>query len=104
MTSSEILRRVARVRTDVSEDTAFLRSVRRFPVTANVPSLPILVNLMIVALRSSEKSVLTRTTRRNIPEDGTFHSHRRGNLKSYLKYRYKALIIIGALTVDSKSY
>jgi hypothetical protein len=29
-------------------------------------------------------SVLTRTTRRNIPEDTILHSHRRENLKSYI--------------------
>jgi hypothetical protein len=36
------------------------------------------------ALSSTETSVLTRTTRRNIPEDTILHSHRRGNLKSYI--------------------
>jgi hypothetical protein len=36
------------------------------------------------ALNSSETSVLTRTTWRNIPEDIILHSHCREDLKSYI--------------------
>jgi hypothetical protein len=93
MASSGMLRRVALVRTDISEKLSasvimvtrnvFLRSVFRLLVTTSVvPSSPILVILMTEAPSFSETSVLTRATRRNIPEDAILHSHRRENPKS----------------------
>jgi hypothetical protein len=59
MVSSGMLRRVALVRTDVSEepDASFIRVTRI--------------------------GELERATRRNIPEDTILHSNRRENLKSY---------------------
>jgi hypothetical protein len=64
-----MLRRVALVRSDVSEE-----------LNASI----IMVTLMMEALSSSETSGLTRATRHNITEDAILHSHRRENLKSYV--------------------
>jgi hypothetical protein len=83
---------VAVVRIDVSEESSayIIRVIRiselgtTLAETRNViPSLPILVTLMMEGLISSETSVLTRSTLRDIPEEGILHSHRRETLKSY---------------------
>jgi hypothetical protein len=60
-----MLRLVALVRTDVSELTDSYH-----PDDGGV--------------HSTETSVLRRDTRRNFPEDGILHRHRRENLKSYI--------------------
>jgi hypothetical protein len=67
--SSGKLRRVALVRTDVSEElsASFIR-VQKNQWTRNKTSCGY--------------QVLTRATWRNIPEDAIFHSHRRENFKS----------------------
>jgi hypothetical protein len=84
-----MLRRVALVRSDVPEEctTSIIRVIRigeleTLAVTNNQSTLSILVTLIIEAIRYSETSVLTRA-KRNIPEDGILHSHRRENLKPY---------------------
>jgi hypothetical protein len=78
MVSSVMLRRVALVRTDVSEEPGAsfiigISSQRTSVAACVVPSSPILVTLMKEALSSSETSVLTRATRRNIPEDAILY-------------------------------
>jgi hypothetical protein len=97
-----MLRRVALVRANVSEEFSptIIRVTRigeietTLAVTRNRRTLRknttwyffaayVLVILMKEALSSSEMSVLTRATRRNIQEDTIIHSHLCENVKSY---------------------
>jgi hypothetical protein len=81
MVSSGMLRNVALVRTDVSVklSASFIRVTRigelgtKLAVTSNRRTLRRFV-VMKEALRSSETAVLTRATRRNIPEDTILQS------------------------------
>jgi hypothetical protein len=79
MPSSGMLVRVARVRTDVSEE----RSESIIRVTRIGEPGTLAVTSSRRKLRKNTESVLTRATRRNIPEDGILLSHCSENLKSY---------------------
>jgi hypothetical protein len=72
-------RRIGVVRADVSEE--HVASI--FNGINNVLSLLFSSALNMEGACSYETSVLTRPTRRHIPEEGILHNHRRENLKSY---------------------
>jgi hypothetical protein len=81
-----MLRRAALVRADTASIISVIRigSVLPLLVTDNVvPISPILVALMMEAIRSYKTSFLIRAARRNISEDGILHSHRREKLKPH---------------------
>jgi hypothetical protein len=103
MASSGVLRCVALVRNDVSEERSAsnirvarigelgttlaqtpTRRTQLRNITNFVPSPPILITLMMEVVSSSETSVLTIVTWRNISEDAILRSHCRENLKSFI--------------------
>jgi hypothetical protein len=70
MASSGMLRPVALVRNDVSEQ-----------LIASVIRVTVFGELRTTLAVTSNRNTLRRNT---IPEDGILHSHRRENLKSYI--------------------
>jgi hypothetical protein len=74
--SCGMLRRVALVRTDVSEklSASFIR----------VTGIGELGTMLAVTSNQRTLQRITRATWRNIPEDTILHSHRREHLKSYM--------------------
>jgi alanine-alpha-ketoisovalerate/valine-pyruvate aminotransferase len=88
MASSWMLHCVALVRTDVSGElrVSIIRVTRISELgtlaITNVHSSAILVTLMMEMLSSSEMSVLSRATLRNIQKDAILHSPCCENLKS----------------------
>jgi hypothetical protein len=99
------LRSVDLVRTKISEErnASIIRVTRidelgtTLAVTSNRRTLR--RNTQVYRTRASIElpdimtSVLTRATRRNIPEDAFLHNHRRENLKSYKNQSYLNLSV-----------
>jgi hypothetical protein len=74
--------------------------VRRLLVTASVvPSPSILVTLMKEALSSSVTSVLTRATRRDIPEDYILHS----KCRETSNRKYVSFVVLGVYSVCNRN-
>jgi hypothetical protein len=81
-----MLRRVALKRTSVSEEriTSFIEVKIIGELGTTLVVISNRSTLVIEVIVPAKTEDLTRATRRNIPEDAILHSHRRGNLKSYI--------------------
>jgi hypothetical protein len=93
--SEERISFIYRVEKSASEEAAWVQP----PAHADF-SLADFSTVNMEAIRSSEKSVHIRSTRRHIPEDGILHSHRRENLKSYKHFWVTASVVADKIIVD----
>jgi hypothetical protein len=86
--SSVMLCRVVLVRTDLSDElSGSFNKVTRIGELGTLALFLVhrfLSSLLKEALSFAETSVLTKATRRNIPEYAILHSRRRENLNSYM--------------------
>jgi hypothetical protein len=76
-----------RLRTNTEWSGKLLYRQRLNPIQELTTSLCVCsqsYTLKMEAIQSSETSVLIRATWRHLPEDDNHHSHRHGNLKSYI--------------------
>jgi hypothetical protein len=76
---------MALIKTDVSEDR--IASIFRVHGCEQVTERSCKLLYRHRLVEYVETSVLIRATRCHLPEDDNHHSHRRGNLKSYIQNR-----------------
>jgi hypothetical protein len=88
-------------REQVAADWVTSRKLSLQPPAHAGSSLADFFTLKMEAIRSSETSVNTISTRRHIPEDGILNSHRRENLKS--KIRRTLISLMTRLSLDTRS-
>jgi hypothetical protein len=87
--SEERIASIFRVEKSASEDPAWAGVSKLQPPDHAGSPLADFYTLKMEAIRSSETSVHTRSTRRHIPEDGILHSHRGENLNLTKKIMMK---------------